>query len=98
MKKSIILSIAIMGILALSACGKQEPTIDTAPFEASVVKYLNNKHMEMKVSKMKNIKITDNQATATCSMKHKTLPGPAVQWKFTFTKKNKEWEVSNCKR
>ena len=98
MKKTIILSIAIMAILVLNACGKQAPTIDTAPFEASIVKYLDNKHMEMKVSKITNIKITKNQATAKCSMKHKTLPGPSVQWKFSFTKNNDEWKVSNCKQ
>ena len=102
MKKAMICSMAVIFmagfVMVVAGCGEKAPTVDTSPFEKSITQYLANKNMDMKVSKFKDIKVTGDQATATCSMKHKTLPTPAVQWGFTFKKEDDVWKVSACKQ
>jgi len=101
MKKTMLCCMAVMFMAVavfIAGCGEKAPTIDTAPFEKSITEYLASKSMDMKVSKFKDIKVNGNQANATCSMKHKSLPGPAVQWGFTFTKEDDTWKVSACKQ
>ena len=85
-------------VTVVTGCGEKGPSVDTAPFEQSITQYLADKKMDMKVSSFKNIKVDGNQATATCSLKHKTLPGPAVQWDFTFKKEGDTWSVSSHKQ
>lgn len=100
MKKAMICILAAVlmaGVLMVSGCGEKGPSVDTAPFQAAITEYLGNKNMEMKVSSFKDIKVNANQATATCSLKHKSLPGPAVQWDFTFTKSGDTWTVNSHK-
>ena len=84
-------------ILFSGGCGKKEPAVDTAPLEKGIAQFLENKHMEMKVLNFKDVKVNGDTATATCSLKHKTLPSPAVWWKFSFKKENGKWVVNGCK-
>jgi hypothetical protein len=101
MNKTMICSMAAMFmavIVFVAGCGEKAPSVDTSPFQESITEYLANKNMDMKVSKFKNIKVNANQATATCSMKHVSGMGPAVQWDFTFTKAGDTWTVSACKQ
>lgn len=101
MKKKIICSLAVLlmaAVVMISGCGEKGPSVNTAPFEEAITEYLSQKNMDMKVSNFKNIKVNANQATATCSLKHKSLPGPAVQWDFNFTKAGDTWTVSSHKQ
>ena len=101
MKKTMVSIVAVIllaAVVMFSGCGEKGPGVNTAPFEEAITEYLAQKNMDMKVSNFKDIKVNDNQATATCSLKHKSLPGPAVQWSFTFTRAGDTWTVSSHKQ
>lgn len=100
MKKAmhcLMVAILLAGLVLVSGCGEKGPSVDTAPFEKTISKYLSDKQMELKVLKFKNIKVEGDTATATCSLKHKTLPTPAVQWDFAFKKEGDSWVVTSHK-
>ena len=88
-------AILMAGVVMISGCGEKGPSVDTTPFEKSISQYLSNKNMDMKVSGFKDVKVDGNQATATCSLKHKSLPGPAVRWDFNFKKEDGTWTVTS---
>lgn len=90
-------AVLMAGVVIVTACGQKGPSVDTAPFEKSITQYLSEKHMELKVSSFKDIKVEGDQATATCSLKHKTLPTPAVRWDFNFKKDGDTWIVTSHK-
>ena len=89
-------SLLIGCCILFSGCGTKKPAVDTAQLEKGISQFLENKHMEMKVVNFKDVKANGDTATATCSLKHKTLPSPAVWWKFSFKKKNGKWVVNGC--
>jgi nitrous oxide reductase accessory protein NosL len=93
MKKLIIACLSISILVSLiSACGsKEEPTVNSAPFEAAIKEYCKNKSMDMKVSSFENITEKDNDATAICKMEAAEMPGPKVTWQFTFKKEKDKW-------
>ena len=96
--KSVMMVVVLVVGFFIAGCGEKAPSVDTTPFEESIATYLSNKSMDMKVSKFKDIKVDGDTATGTCSMKHQSGMGPAVQWGFTFTKNDGKWGVTNCKQ
>ena len=84
-------------LMLLIGCNKSEPVmVDTAPFEAAIVAYLDEKNMGMAVAEFKTVDITGNAATAVCSMAEASgLYGMKVQWAFTFQRAdaNANWVV-----
>lgn len=93
----LLMAVMVSGVLLISGCGKKGPSVDTAPFEKSITQYLADKQMDLKVSGFKDIKVDGDQATATCSLKHKSLPTPAVRWDFNFKKEGDTWTVTSHK-
>ena len=91
------LAVFTAGVLIIAGCGDKGTNVDTVPFEQSITHYLANKKMDMKVSGFKNVKVEGDQATATCSLKHISLPGPAVRWDFNFKKDGDTWTVVSHK-
>ena len=91
--KVIMVSVMVFSVLILSSCGKKEITEDITPFEKAIVSRLAREHMDMKVSKFRDLTVEGDTAKATCSMKSQTGLGPAVTWKFQFKKDGKEWKV-----
>ena len=96
--KSVMMVVVLIVGFFIAGCGEKAPSVDTTPFEDSIATYLSSKSMDMKVSKFKDIKVDGDTATGTCSMIHKTVRSPAVQWGFTFTKSDGKWSVTNCKQ
>ncbi|HCE46637.1 MAG TPA: hypothetical protein DET40_24075 [Lentisphaeria bacterium] len=95
MKKLIIacLTISLLATL-ISACGsKEEPAVNSAPYEAAIKEYCKNRSMDMKVASFEKIDVKDNDATAVCKMESAEVPGPKVTWQFTFKKENDKWKA-----
>ena len=92
--KVITVCMMVLSVFILSSCGKKEITEDITPFEKAITSRLASEHMDMKVSKFRDIKIEGDTAKATCSMKSQTGLGPAVTWQFHFKKDGKDWKVT----
>jgi hypothetical protein len=75
-------------LTALAGCGKpSEPAADPQPFKAAIATYLERNNMAMAVKEIKEGPLVEgNAATLTASLVHAQMPGPAVQWQFTFEK------------
>ena len=96
-----ILSMAFLALGLLSGCGGsvEKSAVDSAPFEKSIGAYLTAGHMDMKVSKVKSLKVEGDKAIAVCAMKDASgVYAMAVEWTFKFEKKNGEWAVSEVKK
>ena len=95
MKKNFaLLGVAAILLFILSACGqKDEPTVNTGPFEAAIKEYCKSRSMDMKMASVEKIEVKDNDATAICKMEAAEMPGPKVTWKFTFKQENGKWKA-----
>ena len=87
-----ILCLAIA--LGLPGCGGSKVKHDTSAFNDSIVRYLAEKNMDMKVSEFKSLEVTGDTASAVCSIKHASSIGPSVRWTFSFVKEGDSWTVS----
>ena len=65
-------------------CGKSEsPSVDPRPFKAAVARYLEQNNMAMALKEIKaGPTIGGRTATLAASLRHATIPGPAVTWTF----------------
>ena len=85
----------LMGItMFIISCGDKPIDVDPTPYAKAIKSYLNSEHMDMKINKFKTLTVEGGIAKATCSMKSQTGLGPAVVWKFEFSKENDLWKVS----
>ena len=85
---------------SLIGCGEPEVTVDPAPFESAIAKYLERNNMAMAVKEVKEgPTVSDETATLVASLTHAELGGPSVTWKFRFEKSaDGTWEVVECER
>ncbi len=95
MKKLIIAFISMSIILSLlSACGgKEEISVNTAPYEAAIKEYCKSRSMDMKVASFEKVDEKGETAIAICKMEAAELSGPKVIWQFTFKKENGKWKA-----
>ena len=85
----------------VGGCGgsAEKSSADSAPFEKAIDAYLEKGHMDMKVSRFKNLKVDGDKATAVWSMKDAGgVYAMAVEWTFSFEKKDGGWIVSEVKK
>jgi len=103
MRFSLAMTFASLALLTFSVggCGgsAEKSSADSAPFEKAINAYLEKGHMDMKVSKFKNLKIEGDKASAVCAMKDAGgMYAMAVEWTFAFEKKDGGWIVSEVKK
>jgi len=93
-------ALLVLFCCSLSSCGEQRVTVDPAPFESAIAKYLERNNMAMAVKEIKEgPTVSDQTATLTASLTHAELGGPSVTWKFGFEKTaDGTWEVVDCER
>jgi hypothetical protein len=75
-------------LVSLLGCGGAAgPAVDSGPFEAAVVKYLDEHNMALAIKEVKAGPVVDGEtATMTASLTHAELGGAAVTWDFEFEK------------
>ena len=72
---------------SLTGCGEPESSVDPAPFESAIAKYLDANNMGMAVKEVKEGPTVSGQtATLVASLTRADVGGPSVTWKFTFEK------------
>ena len=96
--RTTLATMLMVHLVLVIGCSKSKPVaVDTAPFEAAIVAYLDEKNMGMAIAEFKTVEITGNSATAVCSMEEASgLYGMKVQWAFTFQRAdaNANWVVA----
>ncbi|HUT91946.1 MAG TPA: hypothetical protein VMY37_20795 [Thermoguttaceae bacterium] len=71
----------------LIGCGEPESTVDSAPFESAIAKYLDQNNMGMAVKEVKEgPTVTGETATLVASLTRADVGGPSVTWTFRFEK------------
>lgn len=90
------MALSLVGLMLFCAagCGTKE-TVDTAPFQAAITKYLADKSMDMKVTEFESIDVTGDAATAVCRLTEASglYGGMGVRWRFTFERDGQAWRV-----
>ena len=86
----------IGAVFFFPGCSDNAVKEDSTPFKNAISKYLSQKHMDMKVYKFKKLEVNGDKAKAVCSMKEASgmSAGIAVQWNFSFEKKDGAWIVT----
>ncbi len=90
------ISVLLVVICCISGCDQPAPTVDPAPFQAAVAKYLDQHDMALRLKKIRQGPTIDgDQATMSASMTHRELGGPSVVWTFQFkrTEADGPWSV-----
>jgi hypothetical protein len=71
----------------LAGCGGSESAVDSGPFEAAIVRYLDQNNMRMAVKEIKEGPTLDgDSATLVASLTRADVGGPSVTWTFRFEK------------
>jgi hypothetical protein len=96
----LLLTIVPPLLVICPGCGKSQPAVsDPAPFKKAIAEYLEKNNMAMALKEFKAGPTVDgNAATATASLTHATLGGPAVTWKLQFEKNaDGSWKMTGYK-
>jgi len=91
-------ALALGVALCCAGCSKQSAAkpVDSKPFEAAIVDYLQKNNYGMRIASVVRIDETGNTATATCKMEDATgLYNLAVTWEFSFRRSDGHWQVEN---
>ena len=99
MNQRILSGLAAM-ILGAAVCGagcggkSAGPPVDTKPFEAAIVEYLQRQNFGMKIAKVERIDQHDDAATAVCKMQEaEGTYALAVTWEFALRRTDGAWQV-----
>ena len=88
-------TLLVLSFCCFVGCGEPEPTVDAAPFEKAIAKYLERNNMAMALKTVKEgPTVSGDTATLVASLTHAELGGPAVTWEITFEKRpDGTWEA-----
>ena len=90
-------ALCVFSVLLCAGCGDAagKTSVDSAPFDKAIAEYLSERHMDMKVSKFKDVKVDGAAATARCAMKASEVQyGVSVEWTFSLEKLDDgRWKV-----
>lgn len=87
MKGLVAMVLGCLFVSLLGCGGTEGPAVDSGPFEAAVVKYLDEHNMALAIKEVKAGPVVDGEtATMTASLTHAELGGAAVTWDFEFEK------------
>jgi hypothetical protein len=90
------LAMLVVVVAALAGCGKSQPAVDPAPFEAAVNQYLQRNDMALKIKEIRQGPTVDgDRATMTASMTSRDVGGFSVVWEIQFQRgANGQWTVT----
>jgi len=85
---AIVVILAAVAFCLLGRGGTGGATADTAPFEAAIAQYLEDKNMGMKVTEFRSLDVEGSAAHAVCRMMEQSgLHNVKVTWQFEFERK-----------
>ena len=94
------LLLVAFALAAATGCSNSgdEVSVDSAPFEAAIVDYLEKGSMGMAVHEFKELTVEGDTAKALVSLESADVPGPKVRWTFEFAKDSDGWKATSHKQ